>query len=362
MVGSNTWIEKYKELKLCAAELYTKLISKGFQFTPEETTKYTQRYGDILNTTDTKERLSSLLRKQYLEDRDSGVPNAEEIYIQAMIENGLISEEDADKKRALFGAVNRAVVNNEAVNNETVDAVLSDTEEIRADAVNAIINEQATHIVDMNTDKFVQIWNALVSSTDNNEKSIRDFGEYVIESCKLAGVDVGDPTVAPEKISLEDAKRSIDDMVAIMNFAVNRGLINSAGLTLDEKYYEAWTHPSKPADVESGMITLSTDVIASEWDEISNIPAASIRTICACNFYHAIEEILVKVLGNMSETSNIVNGVQDWASAQVAKEVTDAIDSVVIRLKLASNRPLVDRLGYQYPANKWNSLTEYIIE
>lgn len=108
VTGSNTWIEKYKELKLCACEMYESLLGKNYAFTPQEKATFDKRYSDVLKGTTSKERLDGILRKQYYEDLGAGVPNAADIYIQAQVDNGIITEQQAEGKRKLFGAASKA--------------------------------------------------------------------------------------------------------------------------------------------------------------------------------------------------------------------------------------------------------------
>lgn len=186
VTGSNTWIEKYKELKLCACEMYESLLGKNYEFTPQEKTTFDKRYNDVLKGTTSKERLDGILRKQYYEDLGAGVPNAADIYIQAQVDNGIITEQQAEGKRKLFGAASKA----SAVNG--VDH--------KSDNANSDEKEVGVHVEDtVNDNETIVITRKLLMDKLNQIKGISDFKDkafagmnlykYVKSGLVEAGVD-----------------------------------------------------------------------------------------------------------------------------------------------------------------------------
>ena len=186
VTGSNTWIEKYKELKLCACEMYESLLGKNYEFTPQEKATFDKRYNDVLKGTTSKERLDGILRKQYYEDLGAGVPNAADVYIQAQVDNGIITEQQAEGKRKLFGAASKA----SAVNG--VDH--------KSDNANSDEKEVGVHVEDtVNDNETIVITRKLLMDKLNQIKGISDFKDkafagmnlykYVKSGLVEAGVD-----------------------------------------------------------------------------------------------------------------------------------------------------------------------------
>ena len=110
IIGSQSWYQHYMSLKMTAADMYFKLVSAGEQFNQQAKDAYEKRYGEILRESSTKERTELALRRQFDENLANGVPNAREIYCEAMMVAGLMSQEQVDAHNKLFKAAGSSEV------------------------------------------------------------------------------------------------------------------------------------------------------------------------------------------------------------------------------------------------------------
>lgn len=110
IIGSQSWYQHYMSLKMTAADMYFKLVSAGEKFNQQAKDAYEKRYGEILRESSTKERTELALRRQFDENLANGVPNAREIYCEAMMVAGLMSQEQVDAHNKLFKAAGSSEV------------------------------------------------------------------------------------------------------------------------------------------------------------------------------------------------------------------------------------------------------------
>ena len=110
IIGSQSWYQHYIALKMTAADMYFKLISSGEQFNQQAKAAYEKRYGEILRESSEKERTELALRRQFDENVANGIPNAREIYCEAMMVAGLMTEEQVEAQNKLFKAAGSSEV------------------------------------------------------------------------------------------------------------------------------------------------------------------------------------------------------------------------------------------------------------
>lgn len=122
VIGSQSWYQYYTNLKMMAADMYFKLVSSGEQFEPNAKAGYESRYGEVLKQSSAKERTELALRRQFDENVANGIPNAREIYCEAMMVAGLMSKEQVDAQNKLFRAANSSEVETTILSKSTVYA------------------------------------------------------------------------------------------------------------------------------------------------------------------------------------------------------------------------------------------------
>lgn len=154
IVGSVTWIQHYKETKLCAAELYNKLLEAGFNFSAAEKSEYSKRYAEILSTTTREDRIASSIRDQYFDDLRDGKEDAMENYIQAMVASGVWTESQAKAQSKLLNAGQAAVAKKvvaESVNDgvKVVNQNSTIVKETKVSITTDVINEKYSKIVEI---------------------------------------------------------------------------------------------------------------------------------------------------------------------------------------------------------------------
>lgn len=245
IVGSNTWIEKYKQLKICAAELYLTLVGKGHTFSAEDDAKYKKRYGDVLNATSSKERLEDILRKQYYEDLGAGVPNATEIWIQNQVDNGLMSEEQAEKRRRLFGGAMAASVKttidkkDEPSADEIADKTVSD--------IGVYVKEEPKEQIVLTTQLLADKIKELLLISDAVEQAIAyiEVFEQISSVCREVCIDVSKASEVATAFydkskgcTAGEVMNAISTVFGTVMLQMNSVMFNSVGKTISKDYWD----------------------------------------------------------------------------------------------------------------------------
>ena len=243
VTGSNTWIEKYKELKLCACEMYESLLGKNYAFTPQEKATFDKRYGDVLKSTTSKERLDGVLRKQYYEDLAAGVPNAADIYIQAQVDNGIITEQQAEGKRKLFGAA----VKSSAVADNKYGLITNSETSNPGNGIGIYVEDTAdtNQKIVISSDDVKDKLNQVCKITDAKDKAFASMDLFIL--LKKGIVEIG--------VNIEKAKYTIEHYDTL-----------SMGEIFDCMYYTI-------SDITLAMAgslfdSLAYEVNKSDWDSI----------------------------------------------------------------------------------------------
>lgn len=98
-IGSDTWIERYKELKMIAANMFDGILKCGYKFGDERLKQLHERYDEIIGCTNGMERVGNFLQKQYKEAVLNGDENALDNYCNSMVETGVWTKDIADRER-----------------------------------------------------------------------------------------------------------------------------------------------------------------------------------------------------------------------------------------------------------------------
>lgn len=355
IVGSNTWVEKYKELKLCACEMYIRLIGKGFEFPPEQAKVYRERYGEIMNTTDSKERLAGVLRKQYYEDRDNGVPNAEEIYIQAQLDNGLITPEQAEKHSHLFGAVAKA----------NVETNVSKPEEIQkdqpAEEVGVYVKDTTREEITLTAHMLADKVNEMLLLSDKLEQAVcyTELFELVASVCHDINIDT---TKASEVVSAfydkskgVTAGEVIDAVSALFEtiwLQMNATMFDSVEKTVDKEYWDNIVKGKKSYNECGGNSThMTADSLKGKMEEIKEISDIVKRVRSCVSLLQGLKpEFDKRGIKWPKLADKTIAGFSD--SSMSFGQVVANTQAIVDDLTSEKNTPIIDD-GKFYVDKKW---------
>lgn len=355
IVGSNTWVEKYKELKLCACEMYIRLIGKGFEFPPEQAKVYRERYGEIMNTTDSKERLAGVLRKQYYEDRDNGVPNAEEIYIQAQLDNGLITPEQAEKHSRLFGAVAKA----------NVEADVSKPEEIQkdqpAEEVGVYVKDTTMEEITLTAHMLADKVNEMLLLADKLDQAVcyTELFELVASVCHDINIDI---TKASEVVSAfydkskgVTAGEVIDSVSALFEtiwLQMNATMFDSVEKTVDKEYWDNIVKGKKSYnECGENSTHVTADYLKRKMEEIKEISDIVKRVRSCVSLLQGLKpEFDQRGIKWPKLADETVAGFSD--SSMSFGQVVANTQAIVDDLTSEKNAPIIDD-GKFYVDKKW---------
>jgi hypothetical protein len=366
IVGSSTWLDKYKEYKMLAAQLFQQLIDAKFEFPPEELKVYMARYKDVIDNTDTKERIGAYINQQYFERIASGDKSAMDEYITTMCEAGYVSSDEANGVRKMLLSAVAGVGENfedKSKDEKAVEKELEDAERIRGEEVGVYVKEDADKGVTMTTDEFIKIWNILMPSSYDNEKSIRRFGEYAYEACLIAGVEVEDAiksSITNDKTPLAELRKVIDNLIAGMNYSVNRSLIDSADITLSAGYYYDWTHPVDVVGGNTGTIPITIQDVNDKRLEISKISNSIIRVEAVKKLYALIGTFVDKY-GVGLNTRDAITAYKDAENSEkenAAKEVYNTFKADIEKMVDMSDKPMFRNLTIDVKPEDWNAVCE----
>lgn len=169
IVGSDTWIERYKELKMIAANLYEQIIRYGYNFPSEKKAEYDKRYSEILGCTTGMERVSDYLERQYREGVLRGDPNALNTFLDSMVETGVWSREAAERerhKRETNRLLNEAEGNRkytETLEQKRAEAEQREAEQREREERTRLATENANDKYVLVTQSLLEQWNKIIT-------------------------------------------------------------------------------------------------------------------------------------------------------------------------------------------------------
>lgn len=234
IVGSSTWIEKYKENKSIAAGLYQVIKASGYTFSPEKDNEYRARYIDVMQATTQTECVQQYLKKQYQENLAQGKEDALKVYCDALVETGCITKEQAAKKMQMMGFFEGATGRAKKV--ETVEVVENTTEEEEIPKTEPVKPEQHRDVI-VDSARLIAWHDAIFNRMDfsSDEKILRALS-YYDTILRSVYADVGLlPEFMPKmpENNREAIVASINSLYSIMTMQQNRGLIDTSDVYVD---------------------------------------------------------------------------------------------------------------------------------
>lgn len=332
VTGSNTWIEKYKELKLCACEMYESLLGKNYAFTPQEKVTFDKRYNDVLKGTTSKERLDGILRKQYYEDLGAGVPNAADIYIQAQVDNGIITEQQAEGKRRLFGAASKASALNGVEHNpenansgkEEVGVHVEDTADTNgAVVVKSIIIKSAVVL-----GKMEQISKIILP--DERALAAKQLFLLILNSLRDTGLDVKNTAMTCEYygdsvygISADDVYEGVLNVISELKFQTTSSLFDSTSCEVKKSEWDSIIKESGKKDT----FLLTASKLEEMFTQVKNL-TDGMKMIKGCVVLLNLIKGKFGIFSNVDDDIRVILNTSDYS----AKETVELTESLINRI------------------------------
>ena len=332
VAGSDSWVERYKELKMVAADLYNQLVQVGYQFTAEEKAKYDERYGDIIGCTTNMERVSSVFEKQYLEAMLRGDPNALDNFCDCMVEAGVWTEDVAAReknKRQLNRRLNDA---EGAVNYKEQQEKKQQEEELRRQAE----QEREEHLSAMRRDNYIEITIDLIdelhtavycpTAQQHGAEEIKWAREAIVSILRELDRECG--LIANVNANMELDKQ-YEILVNIYTMPSRRGIIEIASIMVPEAKINRIMELTKPVeDMSSHEEMPKTEIGVDIYDTSENIDSAAINNII--NDEHGVVEINSGMLFNIYDAVKTLqtSGMNGILMGMLAKIIVKSAKSV----------------------------------
>lgn len=327
VTGSNTWIEKYKELKLCACEMYESLLGKNYEFTPQERATFDKRYNDVLKSTTSKERLDGILRKQYYEDLGAGVPNAADIYIQAQVDNGIITEQQAEGKRKLFGAASKASAPNGVENN--LDNINADEKEVgvhvedTADTNRTIVIKSKVVL-----NKMEQISKVIVP--DERALASKQLFLLIFNALRDTGLDIKNIAMTCNYygesiygISADDVYEGVLNVISELRFQSTSSLFDSTYCEVNESDWDSIIKESGKKDT----FLLTASKLEEMFTQVKNL-TDGMKMIKGCVVLLNLIKGKFGIFSNVDDNIKVILNTSDYS----AKETVELTESLINRI------------------------------
>lgn len=332
VTGSNTWIEKYKELKLCACEMYESLLGKNYEFTPQEKATFDKRYNDVLKGTTSKERLDGILRKQYYEDLGAGVPNAADIYIQAQVDNGIITEQQAEGKRKLFSAASKASASNGVEHNP--DNINSGEKEVgvhvedTADTNGAVLVKSIVIKSNAVLNKMEQISKVIIP--DERALASKKLFLLIFDALRDAGLDVKNTAMTCEyygdsmyNISADDVYKGVFNVVSELKFQSTSSLFDSTSCEVKKSDWDSIIEESGKRDT----FLLTASKLEEMFTQVKNL-TDGMKMIKGCVVLLNLIKGKFGVFSNVDDDIRVILNTSDYS----AKETVELTGSLINRI------------------------------
>lgn len=341
VTGSNTWIEKYKELKLCACEMYESLLGKNYEFTSQERATFDKRYNDVLKGTTSKERLDGILRKQYYEDLGAGVPNAADIYIQAQVDNGIITEQQAEGKRKLFGAASKAGVPNGIENNP--DSINADEKEVgvhvedTADTNGAVVVKSIVIKSNVVLDKMEQVSKIIIP----HERAMAALKLFELVGAGLYGIiddnvfHIANMTYEAYNnntcaVSDEEVYNGIQKAVSELEFRSTSSLFDSTSYAVKES---EWDSVIKEL-VKKDTFLLTASKLEEMFTQVKNL-TDGMKMIKGCVVLLNLIKGKFGIFSNVDDDIKVILNTSDYSAKETVELTGSLINRIVTTLELS---------------------------
>lgn len=333
IVGSTTWYQQFIDIKSMAADMYMKLLNSNHQFSPEDKGEYDRRYRDIIQSTSANERTELAIRRQYERNLAEGVDNAREIYMDAMITAGFLTEEQVEAQNVLLRA---ADTSNVAVTMKPLEEG-----EVRVDY-----------------DLLHNMWLDLTHA-DCDSKAVAEASTELVGRISKVLTDIGLEKYAK---SLESCKNllkyqdydayveSITEWFELLNTPDAISAFNNADVRwLEEDIKELKQILRLAISSTSGNLktVVDTTLINSVYNEIKGIYDRMQRATAEIRFVKEVTGILTEA--GIMINSNWNKVCEDFVTQGniPAGEVHKQADAVINCVNYASNTALIDSLGYE---------------
>lgn len=333
IVGSTTWYQQFIDIKSMAADMYMKLLNSNHQFSPEDKGEYDRRYRDIIQSTSANERTELAIRRQYERNLAEGVDNAREIYMDAMITAGFLTEEQVEAQNVLLRA---ADTSNVAVTMKPLEEG-----EVRVDY-----------------DLLHNMWLDLIHA-DCDSKAVAEASTELVGRISKVLTDIG---LEKYTKSLESCKNllkyqdydayieSITEWFELLNTPDAITAFNNADVRwLEEDIKELKQILRLAISSTSGNFktVVDTALINSVYNEIKEIYDRMQRATAEIRFVKEVTGILTEA--GIMINSNWNKVCEDFVTQGniPAGEVHKQADAVINCVNYASNTALIDSLGYE---------------
>ncbi len=245
VVGTTSWIEKYKSYISIAGEAYSQLLAMGHQFPPEEASTYSKRYGEVLANTTDKERIRTSIENQFRDDlKELGPEQALRNKIQNEKNAGIVNEGTSQMLDALVVSMGEAKQKGADEANSYRDA-MDEQREIMASAVQEISEKEKNAIV-ITADMVIDLWRTALDRTlanGNRLQALARIGSEIISLTDVVGfisVINSDSVKAYAEGNTDDHDicsdvfAAADKLVQDLTFKSNAELFDSVEITVDK--------------------------------------------------------------------------------------------------------------------------------
>ena len=394
ITGSISWLQKYKELKECACELYMELKAEHYQFTPEESSIFEKRYFDVASNSTSQERRKNIVDTMMADSIAAGKVEfgSSEMFmqrVQAEVACGLITEEQARAKiesnQKLFAAVNKMTeFGGDTITTGTLDTdgntipkAADDTNSIHPEPVKEVEPIVITSV--MLNDKLNAIHGSKLNIKEKLESILK------LYDCAKDGIREADCSLSDEvsakchNLSLSE-KELVDNYNVVHNILIpsatyKSGLFDAAGLKVDksvwDNIYIENTTPSKEntptvttedttptAPKEVGEFIVTNRMVYLKLDEINKINDGLQKHIACKKLLTIVSEscnkdgiscvnLINKTLGNWQTNKNITIAEMYNNTYQiVSKLVPNSNEEMDKPSPIKATRDVWDSIGY----------------
>lgn len=329
IVGSDTWIERYKELKMIGANMFDSILKCGYNFGEERLAALHKRYDEVIGCTSGMERVGGYLQKQYREAVVNGDENALDNFCKSMVETGVWSQEVADRERK------KREVNN-----------LLNTAEGGKQFEEALKRKQSqgeSSQITVTWDMWISMcnrvddYNPYVENDNSNQYVIREAEQVLDQLCFVYAKESG---LEYEQIKEAHLRPNTSARVA--------EIINNSKQCIDKSIYDKIMNIATFEDAakesgDAGYETLTQEVM------MKAIKAFYDSRRVDFNSLEKAREILCDMYNEINKELDVLDMARNYSTSQdfmVLMETAISMDTV---------GPMIDSAAVQYPKSKINT-------
>lgn len=288
IAGSKTWIDKYIEYKQIAASLFNELKRHNYQFDLASLQTYEMRYRDVIQSSTQTELVSSYLEKQRREAMANGDPNANERFVQAMVETGCFTQEQAEQHRKMARLWDQASGNqvSKHIVKDVTPAPEAQPEETRQSPKNDF---------PMTQDNIHKLWD-MINNIYDDPAAQDTCMDVLLEAMHTVYKEADIPTPVPlnpdvssQAALWENAKA----LYAVLSMNHNKGLIDSAGVFMLYRDYKkivdlSFQVPLSAGHIVDGYISTDANMVLAWYKAVSD----SEQDLLICEFSDIVVDCL----------------------------------------------------------------------